>query len=1004
LGIGILSRIFRVDRQTVVLRKIEEPERFNEKFNELLEAVDTDRVVVAIDNLDRCEPQVVDRVLATIKTYLDPAIRGRGENGLAIVFLIAADDNAIRRHLIAREEGRRAGNDENDANTPREESVEVYVDEYLRKFFTSTIRLRAALDTEVTSFTGKQLEGLFAKYPRELSPEERAATDRALAAAEPLASGTTEANVRQAPVVPQDQPFESEQLTETSAQNGVLTEGDAGPAAGSRPTPGPGSPITEMSKQEFEETLVVMIALALRRNPRRIKQFVHNLETRLRVIVARERSGRITPQLTTSRSDILAIAKLAIIEEEWRNEYRTIEADPRHLAVLHRDVAVGDLQDLSFANFLRRTIDIEPSNISAILNLKQAPEELTLPRFVEFREALIIGDIAAARAIASSQPVRTTTDYVAQLPDMFQKELGRDFVTGAKVILLVALTDDELGVDEHSKTEMLRVALRNPRLRSQLHEFPVQPLLSFRTRLSADERRLLFEPFLNPNTWGTTVERVRDYAEGLIQIRNELEPAELERLRNELASSYLATTYRAQMLPVFEKSPQLLSDQVVDQAGNEINQRGLDPASAEYSLILLGFRARLALQHVPTTAERIGVALGEVAGQPTDAEPVLTAVARFLAAVPAVEDGWLRPLISALQNLYNQLGQMTPTLSQHFLDIGHEAARFADADAAAQELLDWTTLAALNPLPEQATVYLERQERPYPAEARVLAATLQSQVTASSEPTRQLEIARGFVALGDETEARAALTTQVTTALELGWVAAAASVLHDQNEALGESNKHLCVALLDRITEVDPSARAEGLAAALRLSRLMETTEVVRLRELIRDMLVSGSPPYISAAVSALDAEESSMLPRELDALADEVATRILSIPFTTEEAPLVQWLARHLDRLPKSRGIQVVDQFRNWISSSPSTALALAGSLHLLSASNQLRASLAEQLIATEQTLDDPGQKEQLLTAVKAFRGHPSSRASRLFAARLEDLEKSDNPSLAELSRRLAT
>jgi hypothetical protein len=58
--------------------------------------------------------------------------------------------------------------------------------------------------------------------------------------------------------------------------------------------------------------------------------------------------------------------------------------------------------------------------------------------------------------------------------------------------------------------------------------------------------------------------------------------------------------------------------------------------------------------------------------------------------------------------------------------------------------------------------------------------------------------------------------------------------------------------------------------------------------------------------------------------------------------------------------------------------------------------------LITVERTLQDAGQKEQLLMAVKAFRGHPRSRAAKLFGKRLLELEESGEATLIELAQRL--
>jgi len=55
--------LVHVRTATLTRRRVEEPDRFAEKFEELLQAVEPQRIVIAIDNLDRCTPGRVVEVL-----------------------------------------------------------------------------------------------------------------------------------------------------------------------------------------------------------------------------------------------------------------------------------------------------------------------------------------------------------------------------------------------------------------------------------------------------------------------------------------------------------------------------------------------------------------------------------------------------------------------------------------------------------------------------------------------------------------------------------------------------------------------------------------------------------------------------------------------------------------------------------------------------------------------------------------------------------------------------
>jgi hypothetical protein len=135
---GELSRVVVVGQRDTTRKSIDSPELFEEKFKQLMESVTAGRVVIVIDNLDRCSPDRVIEVLATIKTFLEPS-----KAKLQPIFVIPCDESAIRRHL-----------------EERGEITKEDADEYLRKFFNVAIRITPILEEEIRDYAARELDTL----------------------------------------------------------------------------------------------------------------------------------------------------------------------------------------------------------------------------------------------------------------------------------------------------------------------------------------------------------------------------------------------------------------------------------------------------------------------------------------------------------------------------------------------------------------------------------------------------------------------------------------------------------------------------------------------------------------------------------------------------------------------------------------------------------------------------------------------------------------------------
>lgn len=170
--IALIREPFQVTQRVLGTQRLEEPDRFAAKFEQLMASVRSERVVIAIDNLDRCSPDRAVEILSTIKTYLEPAIepdharrwlpplRADGRAPKPAVFLIAADIDALRRHLLSKElEG---------AGQPAAEAGH-YVDEYLRKRSEISVATSSTFyrrSTTTTSSPASAMERSLASFQR----------------------------------------------------------------------------------------------------------------------------------------------------------------------------------------------------------------------------------------------------------------------------------------------------------------------------------------------------------------------------------------------------------------------------------------------------------------------------------------------------------------------------------------------------------------------------------------------------------------------------------------------------------------------------------------------------------------------------------------------------------------------------------------------------------------------------------------------------------------------
>ena len=133
--------------------RVEFPEEFLAMFEDIVAARIPERLVIVIDNIDRCSPDVAMAVLSTIKNFLEPS-------DSEIFFLIPCDIYALERHLAAAFQSR--GMDERQANSDARE--------YLGKFFGSSISITGFDEPELKRMAEDDLKSI--SFGFELPDEE----------------------------------------------------------------------------------------------------------------------------------------------------------------------------------------------------------------------------------------------------------------------------------------------------------------------------------------------------------------------------------------------------------------------------------------------------------------------------------------------------------------------------------------------------------------------------------------------------------------------------------------------------------------------------------------------------------------------------------------------------------------------------------------------------------------------------------------------------------------
>ena len=154
--LGILTGCFNQLKVAISKPFMFAPEQFEQCFQEMMEealkpniiqrafqfiarnpdCISHKKIVIVIDNIDRCNSEQSYNLLTDIKTFLC-------DERFNIVFVIPVDDEALRKHILNK------SHNNNTDECARDK------EEFLRKFFNVTLRIKPHQPTEMYEFTQK---------------------------------------------------------------------------------------------------------------------------------------------------------------------------------------------------------------------------------------------------------------------------------------------------------------------------------------------------------------------------------------------------------------------------------------------------------------------------------------------------------------------------------------------------------------------------------------------------------------------------------------------------------------------------------------------------------------------------------------------------------------------------------------------------------------------------------------------------------------------------------
>ena len=916
---SLLSQGLAITQTVVTRRALQEPGQFSTKFAEMLKALKGDRLVVAIDNLDRCAPDKAVEMLSTIKTYLEPTVEvDRRPRSPAqetakreIIFILAVDDAALRRHLVAQESER--------SRDPDEAATRRYVDEYLAKFFSARLPIRDILPDDMRGYVEEHLQPLI------------------------------------------------------NARN------------------------LESQRTQLAE----LVSSGLRRNPRQVKQFVNDLETRLRLLEERERPSSegkagINPPVS---GEVLMVAKLALIESVWPAAFEKLQQEHRRLAEWHaeaeeaNEVWVDERQKResdpsvgqTFAAFLNASRAIRSKNLRALLRLKQSPAEVELPGFIEFREAVISRDRAAVERVLADASADEQRGYADQLAPILKEEIGQDYVRGAIGAVDAAVSVDRLRSLADARKTTMRAAINDPRIRSELATLDPRAVLQAGRDLHANERRMLLDPFVSRFVDEEQDEPSRkSAAEGLAQFTEELSSGQRQRiskaLEGELVSHF--DVYRAlaeadaELLPTGVARAAMEALAAPDDEGNR-TLLGRDD-SFTIAKIALAHEAipdldDLAIEHVIQSLDAAQVDASKLAKTLERAQELLSALQS------APEESWTRLATHVQERWRNYPPQQWPAglaLLEHILPLASESTPASVAGSVASLIFSdpgqgLELLTGLEKIPDD---FVE----PFIGHLASLVGT---------QPSHRDRAAEALLEIGGDV-AGERLAQAIVQAVQQGDFDGAAGLLETYRELLRPHGSEIGEHVLIRARELVTPGGAVPFIVLARVVPITSREQSDAIGNFLVERLTRGDAQVADAVRSLPSDQESRRVLRTV--LRAAVAMLSGTPQIEPPHFPVLEIACEGFQQLTKAETRTLIDGLGAWLRAQPDQRVPLAYQARKLRGLQaDFAKDLVDALITAEEHEGDQSARIELLVTAHQIRGARNTRAARAVDKRLTALKQ---------------
>ncbi|MBP5695716.1 MAG: hypothetical protein J6X11_03595 [Treponema sp.] len=135
----IITKLTDTYKTSITEQRLFAPEQFSECFNKIISAYlkkQSQKLIVVIDNMDRCQGDSVYSLFTDIKTFL-------GNENKNLIFLIPVDDVELKKQIF----------DKTKTDNDNKEN-----EEFLRKSFNTVLRIKPFVETDMYVFAKKIVE------------------------------------------------------------------------------------------------------------------------------------------------------------------------------------------------------------------------------------------------------------------------------------------------------------------------------------------------------------------------------------------------------------------------------------------------------------------------------------------------------------------------------------------------------------------------------------------------------------------------------------------------------------------------------------------------------------------------------------------------------------------------------------------------------------------------------------------------------------------------------